>query len=127
MCNSNNHKTKHKNRKEYLAQNIITIAYISCTIIFNIDIYTSKQTKRRIADVAKSNGEIFNVIGAVVIDTHQRTKIEKTLFLSNIATKVALKKIAKQRFFSLCSLMYINNNCIYDTENFSVSFIDTWY
>ena len=77
--------------------------------------------------MAESNGEIFNVIGVVVIDTHQRTKIEKTLFLSNIATKVALKKIAKQRFFSLCSLMYINNNRIYDTEHFTILFIDTWY
>ena len=48
--------------------------------------------------MAKSNGEIFNVIDALVIDTHQRTKIEKTLFLSNIATKVALKKLPNNVF-----------------------------
>ena len=96
-------------------------------IIFNIDIYTSKQSKRAIRDITKSNGKIFNVISAVVIDMHKRTQTEKTLFLSNTATKLTLKKIVKQRFFSLCSMMYINNQSTYDVKNFTVSFIDAWY
>ena len=49
-------------------------------IIFNIDIYTSKQTKRAITNTSKSNGEISNVIDAVVMDMYKRTQTEKNCF-----------------------------------------------
>ena len=48
------------------------------TITFNIDIYTSTQSKKTVTDIGKSNDEIYGVIGAVVIDIHQRTQIAKT-------------------------------------------------
>ena len=37
---------------------------LSCAIIFNIDIHTSKQSKRKLTDITKANDWIFNVIGA---------------------------------------------------------------
>ena len=40
-----------------------------------------KQSKRALVSINKSNGEIFNVIGAVVIDIHQATQTEKRCFL----------------------------------------------
>ena len=51
--------------------------------------------------INRPNGEIFNVIGAVVIDIHQRTQIEKTYFLSHTATKLTLQKLSNN-VFSVC-------------------------
>ena len=52
--------------------------FIYWPIIFNIDIHTSKQPKKAITDIGKSNDEIYSVIGAVVIDIHQRRQTAKT-------------------------------------------------
>ena len=77
--------------------------------------------------ITKQNSEILNVIGAVVIDINQRKQTEKTLFFINYSNETVIEKMVKQRFFSLCWLMCINNYSTYDIKNFSVSFIDTWY
>ena len=90
------------------------------SVIFNIDVYEPKQSKEAITDIDESNTEIFSFMAALVIDIYQRTQTEKTLFLSNTARKQPLKKFIKQRFLSLCSMAYINNQSIYDTENFTV-------
>ena len=50
-------------------------------IIFNIDVYKSKQSKRASLSINASNGEIFTVIGAVIVDTHQATQTERCCFL----------------------------------------------
>ena len=89
-------------------------------IIFEIDIYKWKQSKRALTSINESNGEISTIIGAVVIDTHQPTQTEKCCFLQNTAMKIAMKKIIKQRFFKLCLWMYINDYSTYDVENFTV-------
>ena len=50
-------------------------------IIFNIDIYKSKQSKRASVSINEPNGEISTIVGAVVVDTHQGTQTEKCCFL----------------------------------------------
>ena len=100
---TNNHKRQTQAQKPnriFITAHNYDLIYFA--IIFNIDTYTSKQSKREITDVAKSNSEIFNIIGAVVIDTHQRTQTEKTLFFIKYRIETCMKKIGKQRFFSLC-------------------------
>ena len=108
---------------EYITAHSDDFAYSAIT--FNIDIYQSKQSKTSIPSINQQNPASFSVTGAVVIDAHQRTQTEKRSFLSNTARKQPLKKDIKQRFCSLCSLMYINNHSTYDFENFTVAFIDT--
>ena len=90
---------------------ITTLKYDSVhfAILFNINIYDPKQSKKAITDIDESNCEIFSLVAALVIDIYQRTQTEKTLFLSNTARKQPLKKFIKQRFLGLCSLTYINN------------------
>ena len=41
-------------------------------VTLNIDIYESKQSKTPIVNVNQSNGEIYSVIGALVVDIYQR-------------------------------------------------------
>ena len=101
------------------------LVYLAIT--FNIDLYTAIQSKIATTSINKPNGEILNVISAVVIDIHQRTQTEKRLFFIKYSNETGIEKIAKQRFFSLCSLMCINNYSTFDIKNFMVSFIDTWY
>ena len=97
--------------------------YYDCVylvVTLSIDIYESKQSKTAIVNVNKSNGEIYSVIGALVVDICQRIQNSKLLFLSNTAGKQLLKKIDQQRFFSLCSLIYINNQSTYNSKSFIV-------
>ena len=103
--------TTHENDSAYFA------------ILFNI--CEPKQSKEAITDIDESSSEIFSVVAALVIDIYQGTQTAKTLFSSNIARKQPLNKFIKQRFLSLCSLTYINNQSIYDTKNFTVGFVDT--
>ena len=63
----------------------------------------------------------------MVASIHQRTRTEKTLLDNFFNASLVAVFDTKQRFFSLCSLMYINNYSTYDTKNSTVSFIDTWY
>ena len=94
------HKQTQKPKRIFTTEHNYDSVYFA--IIFNIDIYKSKQSKTSIPSINEWNSEIFNVIGAVVIDIHQRTKTEKTLSLSNIVTKVALEKNCQTTFFSVC-------------------------
>ena len=73
----------------------------------NIDIWKSKQSKTVIVNVNTSNGEIFSVIGALVVDICQRIQNSKTLFLSNTAAKQPLKKLSNN-VFSVCVRWYIS-------------------
>ena len=49
-------------------------------IICDIDMYKPKQCTRPTTSIDETNNEIFNVIGAIVIDIYRRTQTEKTLF-----------------------------------------------
>ena len=59
----------------------------------------------------------------IYINEHKQKKRCLTIFFTVSFVAVFDKN---QRFFSLCSLMYINNYGTYDTKNFTVSFINTW-
>ena len=72
--------------------------FVYLPITFDIHIYISKQSKRETTSINKPNGEIFNVIGAVVIDIHQRTQTAKTLLFIKCSNETGIEKIAKQRF-----------------------------
>ena len=50
-------------------------------IILNIDIYKWKQSKKPPSTINESNTEISTIVGAVIIDTHQRTQTEKRCLL----------------------------------------------
>ena len=98
--------------------------FITCQ--FNINIYNQKQFTRAIIGVNKLNTKIFNVIDVVVIDIHQQTQTTND-FCQIREGKQRLKKIITQHFFSLCSLVYINNHNKYGIENFIVQFINICY
>ena len=92
----------------------------SLYFIMCINIYQLKQCKASISSGNEQNHEIFSVIGAVVIDIHQGTQTEKTLFFVKYSTRTGIEKIVKQCFFSSGSLMYINKQSTYDTINFII-------
>ena len=68
---------------------------------------------------------MLSVIGDVVIDIHQRTQTAKTLFFIEYSEEASIEKNYQTTFFSLRSLMYINNHSTYDIEICTVSFINT--
>ena len=77
---ANNHKQKFwqtTNRLFITTHNYNSVYFV---IIFDIDVYGSKKSKRATTNINKSSGEIFDVIDALVVDTYQRTQTEKTLF-----------------------------------------------
>ena len=70
----------------------------------NSNIYESKQSKKAITDINESNGEIFGVISAVVIDIYQRTQTEKTLFFIKYSKETTIKEIYQTTFSQLVFL-----------------------
>ena len=65
----------------YMSKILILVILVYLDIIFNIDIYKWKQAKKALSSINESNTEIFTVVGAVVIDTHERTQTEKRCLL----------------------------------------------
>ena len=68
-------------------------------MIFTIDIYQSKQCKTPTSSINEGNREIFSLIGAVVIDTHQRTHTEKTLSFIKYREEAIIEKNYQTTFF----------------------------
>ena len=52
-------------------------------------------------------------------------KLKKRSFYYIYSKETTIEKFIKQRFLSLCSVMYINNQNIYDTKNFTVWVMNT--
>ena len=89
-------------------------------IILDIDVYEPKQSKAATTSINESNTKIFTAIGAVVIDIHRRTQTENSWFDNFLHDDFRCSVTQKTTFFTLCSLMCINNYSIYNSENFSV-------
>ena len=68
----------------------------------------------------KSSSETYMVIGALVVDIHQRIQSEKTLLFTKYRKETTIEKYSQTTFFQLCCLIYINNQNTYDSKNFSV-------
>ena len=82
----------------------ITVQNDDCVyfgIIYDIDIHWPKQSKKATISINEANAEISNLIGAVVIDIHQRTQIEKPLF-DNFFHCNFHCSILKKTTFSVC-------------------------
>ena len=77
---TNNHKENFGKQTDTLFITTHSDDSVYFAIIFNIDIYESKQSTTSISSVNEWNHETFSVIGAVVIDIYQRTQTAKTLF-----------------------------------------------
>ena len=77
------------------SQKFVDQCFSSLYFIMCINIYQSKQCKASISSGNEQNREIFSVIGAVVIDIHQRTQTEKTLSFVKHSTRTGIEKIVK--------------------------------
>ena len=103
------------------------IALESIGYVPNINIYTLNIPKTAISSINKWGGEIFIMIGVLVINICDGTQSEKTLFGIQYCYKIRIEKIYKQSFFTLCFVTYINNQDTYHDRNCTTSFINTWY
>ena len=67
-----------KQQMKYLSQLKHDSVYFA--ILFSINIYDPKQSKKAITGIDESKCEIFSFVAGLVIDIYQRTQTEKTLF-----------------------------------------------
>ena len=93
-------------------------------ITFDIDTDEPKQSKKATTSINEPNGETVNAIGAVVIGIHRQTQTENMLFEHFFHCQFRCSILPKTTFFGLCSLTCNNSYSIYNTENFTIWFID---
>ena len=88
---------------EYVSQHIMMILYI--LVLHLILVFMNQNTLKTHAttSIIEPNAEVFNVIGAVVIDIHRRTQTENTLFDHFFHCHFRCGILQKTTFFSLCS------------------------